>query len=100
VPLNVGGWGPREGVTAWAFAAAGMSATQGLTIAVVYGLLAFVAALPGAVVLVARGTARMRARRPVAMPATVAAELPVRPGVREPVLLPAPPVRVPAYSGA
>ncbi len=97
VPLNVGGWGPREGVTAWAFAAAGMSATQGLTIAVVYGLLAFVAALPGAVVLLARGTARMRARRPVTTIALPAAE---RPGVREPVLLPATPVRVPAYSGA
>ncbi len=102
VPLNVGGWGPREGVTAWAFAAAGMSATQGLTIAVVYGLLAFVAALPGAVVLLARGTARMRARRAAALvaPVSPAVPLPARPEVREPVLLPAPPVRVPAYSGA
>jgi uncharacterized membrane protein YbhN (UPF0104 family) len=62
VPVNIGGWGPREGVTAWAFGAAGLSATQGLTIAVVYGLFAFVAASPGAVVLIARGTARMRAR--------------------------------------
>ncbi|WP_213451774.1 lysylphosphatidylglycerol synthase transmembrane domain-containing protein [Rhizomonospora bruguierae] len=54
LPLNIGGWGPREGVTAWAFGAAGLSATQGLTIAVVYGLFAFVASLPGAGVLVAR----------------------------------------------
>jgi uncharacterized membrane protein YbhN (UPF0104 family) len=63
LPVNIGGWGPREGVTAWAFGAAGLSASQGLTIAVAYGLFAFVAALPGAVVLVARATARVRARR-------------------------------------
>ncbi len=98
LPLNVGGWGPREGVTAWAFAAAGMSATQGLTIAVVYGLLAFVAALPGAVVLLARAAARWRARRAAARPAV--AVLPALPAAAEPVVLPAPPIRVPAYSGA
>nr|WP_079054509.1 lysylphosphatidylglycerol synthase transmembrane domain-containing protein [Streptomyces graminilatus] len=54
VPLNVGGWGPREGVTAWAFGAAGLGASMGLSVAVVYGVLSFVAALPGAVVLVVR----------------------------------------------
>lgn len=52
LPLNVGGWGPREGVTAWAFGAAGLGAAQGLTVAVVYGLLAFAASLPGLGVLV------------------------------------------------
>jgi uncharacterized membrane protein YbhN (UPF0104 family) len=61
LPLNVGGWGPREAVTAWAFGAAGLSATQGLTTAVVYGVLAFVAALPGALVVVARAVGRLRA---------------------------------------
>lgn len=60
LPLNVGGWGPREGVCAWAFGAAGLSATQGLTVAVVYGLFAFVASLPGAVVLLARWIQRPR----------------------------------------
>jgi uncharacterized membrane protein YbhN (UPF0104 family) len=54
LPLNVGGWGPREGVTAWAFGAAGLGAGSGLAVAVVYGVLSFVAALPGALVLVAR----------------------------------------------
>jgi uncharacterized membrane protein YbhN (UPF0104 family) len=54
LPLNIAGWGPREGVTAWAFASAGMQPGQGLTVAVVYGLLALVASLPGAVVLAAR----------------------------------------------
>ncbi|MDX2548293.1 lysylphosphatidylglycerol synthase transmembrane domain-containing protein [Streptomyces sp. WI04-05B] len=54
LPLNVGGWGPREGVTAWAFGAAGLGASMGLSVAVVYGVLSFVAALPGAAVLVVR----------------------------------------------
>jgi uncharacterized membrane protein YbhN (UPF0104 family) len=65
LPINVGGWGPREGVCAWAFGAAGLSATLGLTTAVVYGLLAFVASLPGAGVLAVRWITRLRAgRRP------------------------------------
>jgi uncharacterized membrane protein YbhN (UPF0104 family) len=50
---NVGGWGPREGVTAWAFAAAGLGASRGVATAVVYGVMVLVASLPGAAVLVA-----------------------------------------------
>nr|WP_031476000.1 lysylphosphatidylglycerol synthase transmembrane domain-containing protein [Streptomyces bicolor] len=61
VPLNVGGFGPREGVTAWAFGAAGLGADTGLAVAVVYGVLSFVAALPGALVLVARWYLGLRA---------------------------------------
>jgi uncharacterized membrane protein YbhN (UPF0104 family) len=49
---NIGGWGPREGITAWLFAAAGLGAAQGVTTAVVFGVMTFVATLPGAVVLV------------------------------------------------
>jgi uncharacterized membrane protein YbhN (UPF0104 family) len=52
VPTNIAGWGPREGVAAWAFSAAGLGASQGVTVAVIYGVLAFVACLPGAVVMV------------------------------------------------
>ncbi|ARF54033.1 lysylphosphatidylglycerol synthase transmembrane domain-containing protein [Streptomyces gilvosporeus] len=63
LPLNVGGWGPREGVAAWAFGAAGLGAAQGLASAVVYGVLAFAASLPGAGVLVVRWAAGLRARR-------------------------------------
>ena len=48
---SVGGWGPREGVTAWAFGAAGLGAQRGVTTAVVYGVMVLVASLPGAVVL-------------------------------------------------
>jgi uncharacterized membrane protein YbhN (UPF0104 family) len=56
---SVGGWGPREGVTAWAFGAAGLGVQHGVATAVVYGVMALVACLPGAVVLVVawfRGT--------------------------------------------
>ncbi|GAA1067036.1 hypothetical protein GCM10009574_046530 [Streptomyces asiaticus] len=63
LPLNVGGWGPREGVTAWAFGAAGLGASQGLTVAVVYGVLTFAASLPGVVVLAVQGYGRLRGRQ-------------------------------------
>ncbi len=72
LPLNVGGWGPREGVTAWAFGAAGLGASSGLAVAVVYGVLSFAASLPGLLVLVARWytglRAPARARYPRASP--------------------------------
>jgi uncharacterized membrane protein YbhN (UPF0104 family) len=51
VPTNIGGWGPREGVAAWLFAAAGLGAAQGLGVAAVYGVLVLAASLPGAAVL-------------------------------------------------
>lgn len=51
LPINVGGWGPREAVTALAFGAAGLGSAEGLTISVVYGVLTFVSALPGALAL-------------------------------------------------
>lgn len=63
LPLNVGGWGPREGATAWAFGAAGLGAGMGLTVAVIYGVLSFAAALPGAAVLVVRWGAALRRPR-------------------------------------
>ena len=59
---GVGGWGPREGVAAWAFAAAGLGASLGVATAVVYGVMVFVATLPGAVVLVAAELQRVLAR--------------------------------------
>jgi uncharacterized membrane protein YbhN (UPF0104 family) len=57
---NVGGWGPREGVTAWAFAAAGLGASLGVATAVVYGVMVLVSTLPGAVVLLAVWLSRTR----------------------------------------
>jgi uncharacterized membrane protein YbhN (UPF0104 family) len=74
LPLNVGGWGPREGVTAWAFGAAGLGADSGLSVAVVYGVLSFVASLPGLLVLLARWSTGLRTRRTDAEPAGSAQE--------------------------
>jgi glycosyltransferase 2 family protein len=68
VPVNVGGWGPREGVAAWVFGAAGLGAAQGVAAGTAYGVLAAAASLPGAVVLVAgwlgrRSWRKTRSRR-------------------------------------
>ncbi|WP_323095280.1 lysylphosphatidylglycerol synthase transmembrane domain-containing protein [Intrasporangium sp. YIM S08009] len=60
LPLNVAGWGPREGAAAWAFGVAGLGAAQGVVVAVVYGGLVIVAGLPGAVVLLRDGAHRPR----------------------------------------
>jgi uncharacterized membrane protein YbhN (UPF0104 family) len=57
---SVGGWGPREGVTAWAFGAAGLGAQRGVATAVVYGIMVLAASLPGAAVLVVTWCRRTR----------------------------------------
>jgi uncharacterized membrane protein YbhN (UPF0104 family) len=60
---SVAGWGPREGVTAWAFGAAGLGAGSGVATAVVFGVMLFAASLPGALVLLAGQRRRSRARQ-------------------------------------
>jgi len=62
IPLNVAGWGPREGVTAWVFAYAGLGASAGLTVSIEFGVLGAVATVPGLFVLGADAVHR-RARR-------------------------------------
>jgi uncharacterized membrane protein YbhN (UPF0104 family) len=60
---SVGGWGPREGLTAWVFGAAGLGAGRGVATAVAYGVMILVACLPGAAVIIVawfRGTRRPR----------------------------------------
>ena len=57
---SVGSWGPREGVTAWAFGAAGLGAQPGVATAVIYGVMVLVASLPGAAVLVIASFRRNR----------------------------------------
>jgi len=64
---NIGGWGPREGVTAWAFSAAGLSAGRGAATAVAYGILVLAASLPGAVVLLSGWLAERRRSRAEAL---------------------------------
>lgn len=65
LPLNLAGWGPREGMAAWSFAAAGVGAAQGVATAVAYGALVLVANLPGLVVLLVVRERDARAPRPV-----------------------------------
>ena len=57
---SAAGWGPREGVTAWAFGAAGLGAQRGVATGVVYGVMVLVASLPGAAVLVVAWFRRTR----------------------------------------
>lgn len=60
---TVGAWGPREGVTAWAFADFGLGAQRGVATAVAYGVMVLVASLPGAAVLVIAWFRRRRVQQ-------------------------------------
>jgi GTP cyclohydrolase II len=62
IPLSVGGWGPREGAAAWAFAAAGLGAANGVTVATLYAVLMLAAVAPGAGLLLADAVRRRRGR--------------------------------------
>jgi uncharacterized membrane protein YbhN (UPF0104 family) len=66
VPLNVAGWGPREGITAGVFTLVGLGSTTGLTVSVVFGVLSAVATVPGLLVLVADAVVRRRRPAPAA----------------------------------
>jgi hypothetical protein len=80
IPANVGGWGPREGVAAWAFGTAGLGADLGVSTAVVYGVMGLVANLPGAGVLVLSWV-RDSVDRPPAATRDRASEVSAEPGV-------------------
>lgn len=54
VPITVGGWGVREGAAAALWAAAGLPASQGVAMSVVYGAVILISASPGAIVLLRR----------------------------------------------
>ena len=60
IPLSIGGWGLREGVAAWAFAAAGFGAATGITIATLYAVLMLIAVAPGAGLLLGDAVRRRR----------------------------------------
>ncbi|MFC4586988.1 lysylphosphatidylglycerol synthase transmembrane domain-containing protein [Sphaerisporangium corydalis] len=78
LPVNVGGWGPREAFSAVAFGALGLGARQGLTAAVVYGVLTFVSSLPGALVLLSRLGSRSTRPATGAAPVRAPETAPVR----------------------
>jgi uncharacterized membrane protein YbhN (UPF0104 family) len=61
---NIGGWGPREGITAWTFSAASLGADRGAATTVAYGVMVLVASLPGGLVLVVEWLSRRRASLP------------------------------------
>jgi uncharacterized membrane protein YbhN (UPF0104 family) len=60
IPINVGGWGPREAASAGAFALAGIGGSIGVEVSVAFGVLGMIAVAPGAIVLLGD---RIRARR-------------------------------------
>ena len=62
IPLNIGGWGPREGAAAWAFAAAGLGAANGVTVSTLYAVLMLIAVTPGAGLLLKDAVHRRRDR--------------------------------------
>lgn len=51
IPFNVGGWGPREGISALAFLAYGYGGAEGVAASAGYGLLALISVTPGAALL-------------------------------------------------
>lgn len=53
IPVNAGGWGPREAVAASAFALIGLGAAAGLAVSAAFGVLTLLAVAPGAAVLLA-----------------------------------------------
>jgi lysylphosphatidylglycerol synthase-like protein len=84
IPLSIGGWGPREGAAAWAFAAAGLGAANGVTVSTLYAVLMLAAVTPGAGLLLKDAVRRRRDRE--------------HPG-ESTRLDPAPPTRHPAWRG-
>jgi uncharacterized membrane protein YbhN (UPF0104 family) len=60
IPLGIGGWGPREGAAAWAFAAAGLGAANGVTVATLYAVIMLAAVAPGAGLLLGDAVRRRR----------------------------------------
>ena len=80
IPLSIGGWGPREGAAAWAFAAAGLGAATGITVTTLYAVLMLAAVAPGAGLLLGDAVRRRRdprhpggLRRPEPAPETLEA---------------------------
>jgi glycosyltransferase 2 family protein len=63
LPFSVGGWGPREGAAASAFAIAHLGAAAGVAASTTFGVLATIAVLPGAAVLLVDRIQLARARR-------------------------------------
>ena len=77
IPASVGGWGPREAVSASAFAIVGLGAGAGLAASTAFGVLTMISVLPGLVVLVGDAVAArpVGARPEAARPLVTTEEL-------------------------
>lgn len=64
LPINVGGWGPREAAAGAAFALAGLGGAAGVATSTAFGVLALLAVVPGAFVLLAGRRAASRTASP------------------------------------
>jgi uncharacterized membrane protein YbhN (UPF0104 family) len=69
IPLNIGGWGPREGIAGWAFALTGFGAAAGVAASTLFGALVIISVIPGAVVTAVSAVRRGKANYPVLRPA-------------------------------
>ncbi|MCU1556204.1 MAG: flippase-like protein, partial [Microbacteriaceae bacterium] len=65
IPLNIGGWGPREGIAGWAFALAGFGASTGVAASTLFGVLAIISVAPGAIVMVVFAARQRKANNAV-----------------------------------
>jgi uncharacterized membrane protein YbhN (UPF0104 family) len=79
IPLNIGGWGPREGIAGWAFTLAGFGASAGVAASTLFGVLAITSVAPGAIATVVfaarRGKTNAHAPVPVPVPVLTAMNL-------------------------
>ena len=64
IPVNIGGWGPREGIAGWTFAVAGLGAATGVAASALFGVLAMIAVVPGLVLAVVAAVRRPRIPEP------------------------------------
>ncbi len=64
IPLNIGGWGLREGIAAWTFAVAGFGASAGVAASTLFGILAIIAVAPGLILTVASAVRLRRTPTP------------------------------------
>lgn len=69
IPLNVGGWGPREGIAGWAFALTGYGASAGVAASTLFGALTIISVAPGAIFTVVSAVRQRKANNAAPRPA-------------------------------
>lgn len=79
IPFSIGGWGPREGIASWSFAAAGLGPSAGVAASALFGVLTIIAVAPGAVVTLVSVIRRRTSARFEARPVLVAQDLETSP---------------------